>query len=244
MFWKTFAGRCIHRDIKHNVQIHQNLAYRWLTLGSDAIQTLINRRHPERHGLEYIQPLTLAARINPAPTCLLGLGGAGVAHALSPHLKHHRLDAVENNLGVIEACPRYFLTNHINNLRMIHQDAYVYLQSTTARYQHLMIDLFNATSFPEHCNHAEFFAHCRRLLLPDGILAINLANYHEQKTVLMHVRAHFEQCTVAIPIKGTQNLVILACKNSSQKTLFNILKKQDLKHLIWDSQWGCIAGIV
>ena len=243
MIWKTFAGRCIHRDTQHKIQVHQNLAYRWLTLGSDAIQSLISRRHPERHGLEYIQALTLAARINPGPSCLLGLGGAGVPHALSPYLKNHVLDAIENNLGVIEVCSRYFLTEQIKNLHSIHQDALVYVQNSTTRYQHLMIDLFNATSFPEHCNHAAFFGHCRRLLLPGGILAINLANHHEQRPVLMHIRAHFDQCTVAIPIKGTQNLVILASKSSSKKPLLNMLEKQGLKHLIWDSHWGYVASL-
>jgi spermidine synthase len=243
MFWKTFAGRCIHRDINHNIQVHQNLVYRWLTLDSDAIQTLIHRRHPERHSLEYIQALTLAARTNPAPACLLGLGGAGVAHALSPYLGNRRLDAVENNLGVIEACSRYFFTEHIKNLHIIHQDALVYIQNSTTRYQHLMIDLFNATSFPERCNHADFFGHCRRILLPDGVLAVNLANHHEQRPVLMHIRTHFEQCTVAIPIQGTQNLVILACKSASRKPLLNLLEKQGLKQLVWDAHWGCVASM-
>jgi spermidine synthase len=240
MIWQTYAGRCIHRNL-NGIQVRQNMAYRWLTFDSDAIQTLINRRHPERHGLKYIQTLTLAARLNPAVSCLLGLGGAGVAHALAPDLGTIPLDAVESNFGVIEIGLRYFMTESIKNLHVIHQDASLYVQNTTARYQHLMIDLFNACSFPAHCSNVEFFGHCRRILLPDGILAVNLANLHEQWLVFMHIRAHFEQCTVSIPIKGTQNMIVLAYKGVSVKPLLSMLEKQGLKQLTWDSKWGCVA---
>jgi len=240
MIWETCAGRCIHRNL-NGIQVRQNMAYRWLTFGSDAIQTLISRRHPERYGLQYIQTLTIMARINPAVSCLLGLGGAGVAHALAPYLGSIPLDAVESNLGVIEICSRYFLIERIKNLHIIHQDAFLYVQNTTARYQHLMIDLFNAYSFPEHCSNVEFFGHCRRILLPGGILAVNLANLHEQWLVFMHIRAHFEQCTVSIPVKGSQNMIVLAYNGVSVKPLLNMLEKQGLKQLIWDSKWGCVA---
>jgi|TARA_R110002126_G_scaffold1177_4_gene7013 spermidine synthase len=243
MIWKAYAGRCIYHDSSHDIhlQVHQNMLYRWLTLGSDAIQTLINRRHPERPGLSYIQFLTLAARITPAPSCLLGLGGAGVAHALSPYLGTHILDAIDNNHHIINICSRYFLNQHINNLNIIHQDAFSYVQNTTAsRYQHLMIDLFTATSFPENCNHVEFFGHCRRLLLPEGVLAVNLANRHEQWRIFTHIRTHFEHCTVSIPVKGTQNIIIFAYKSTSVQPLLSMLEKQGLKQLTWDAHWGYV----
>jgi len=240
MIWKTFAGRCIHQSV-NGIQVRQNMAYRWLTFGSDAIQTLIHRRHPERCGLKYIKALTLAARANPASSCLLGLGGAGVAHALAPCFGDVPLDAIDSNLEVIEIGSRYFMTGQIKNLHVIHEDAFLHVQHTTARYQHLMIDLFNAHSFPAHCNNADFFGHCRRILLPKGILAVNMANLHEQWPVLMHIRAHFEQCTVSIPVKGTANMIVLAYKGKSVKPLLSLLENQDLKRFTWDSKWGCVA---
>lgn len=242
MIWKTYAGRCIYHNL-NGIQVRQNMAYRWLTLGSDAIQTLIYRRHPERHGLNYIQILTLMARMNPAVSCLLGLGGAGVAHVLAPYLGNIPLDTVENNSEVIDICSRYFLIERIKNLNIIHQDAFLYVQSTAARYQHLMIDLFDAHSFPAQCSHVEFFEHCRRILLPGGIVAINLANLHEQWRVFMHIRAHFDQSTVSIPVKGTQNMIVLAYKGVSVKPLLSMLEKQGLKQLTWEPKWGYVARI-
>lgn len=75
-------------------------------------------------------------RINPGVSCLFGLGGAGVAHALAPYLGTTRLDVVENDFDVIELCFRFFLIERIKNIHVIHQQAFLYLQKTATRYQH------------------------------------------------------------------------------------------------------------
>lgn len=237
MIWKTLAGRRIHHD-QNGIQVRQNVFYRWLMFDSDAIQTLINRRHPERAGLQYIPSLTIAARATHGKTCLLGLGGAGVAHALGDS----EIDAVESSFEVINIAATYFMTDQIKNLTTIHQDAFLFIQETKARYQHLIVDLFDANSFPPHCHHAEFFEHCYHALLPGGILAINLANLHEQWPLFILIREQFPARTIVIPIKGTANMVVLACKAESIKPLLNILQNQArLKQLVWDAQWGCIC---
>ncbi len=243
MMWKTFAGRCIHHGL-NGIEVWQNLAYRWLTFGTPAIQTMLNRRHRERFGLDYMQALTLPARINPAPSCLLGLGGAGIAHALAPYLGDIQLDAIENSLEVIDISARYFWTDQLKNLRIIHQDAFLHVQQSSAQYQHIMIDLFNAHSFPTHCNNTDFFMHCKRMLLSEGILAVNLANLQEQWSVFKTIRAQFQQCTVCIPIPGTANIVVLAYKGTTIKPLLTLLENhRHLKKLTWDSTWGCVAFI-
>ena len=241
MMWKTLAAQCIYEG-SNDTKVKQNWAYRWLTLGSDAIQTLIHRRHPEQIGLQYIQALTLAARAAPAPSCLLGLGGAGVAHALAPCFGEYQLDAVESSREVIDIAAAYFMTEQIKNLNIIHEDAFLFVQHAQTSYQHLMVDLFNAYSFPAHCNNAAFFSHCHRILLPNGVLAVNLAKLDEQWPVFMHIRHHFGQCIVSIPVKHTANMVVLACKSVSVKPILNILDKHlGLKRLTWDSRWGCVA---
>ena len=241
MRWKTFAGRCIHQGVDES-NVYQNFTYRWLTLGSDALQTMLNRRHPERPILQYIQPLILASQKMPGDSCLLGLGGAGAAHALAPYLEGFQLSVVEQSLNVIEIAHRYFMTSRIKPLHVIHQEALCFLQSTTQRYQHLMIDLFNAHFFPAQCNSTDFFKHCREVLLPGGILAINLANPAEQWPLFNLIRAHFQNCTLALPVLGTANMVIIACKGSSINPFLSFLRQNSrLKCLIWDSRWGYMA---
>ena len=232
--WKTFAGQCIYQD-QNRAKVYQNYLYRWLTLGSEAIQTLINRKHPEKPELGYIYPLAFAVQAQPADCCLLGLGGAGVAHTLAPYLQNLRLVAVEKNSEIIEVS---------TNLAIIHQDANLFVQQCETHYQHLMVDLFDAHEFPAHCNTHDFFANCKRLLLQDVILSINLANLDEKWPVFQHVRDIFSQRTVSLPIKGASNMVILACNSPSVAPLLDLLTNSHcLKKLSWDARWGCVAEL-
>lgn len=241
--WKTLGGRCIYQA-PNGARVHQNYLYRWLTFSSDALQTLIRRRHPEKPELGYIHQLALAVRENPADCCLLGLGGAGVAHALMPYLNNSTLLAVENNSEVINIATNYFMVDRLKNLSVINQDANLFVQQCGTRYQHLMIDLYESHAFPAHCNTADFFLHCRRLLLPDGVLALNLTNVHEQWPLFKHVRDIFFQRTVSLPVKGAANMIVLASNSTSVAPLVDLLtKSQRVKELKWDARWGCIARI-
>ena len=238
------GGRCIYQA-PNKAKVYQNLLYRWLTLDSNAIQTVINRRHPDRIALNYINHFTLAVRAHPTDCCLLGLGGAATAHLLSPYLGNSQLVAVEYDAEIIEIAATYFMTDRLKNLAIVHQDANLFLQQSQTHYQHLLVDLFDANSFPRHCNTHIFFEQCKRILLPDGILALNLANLHEQWPVFQHIRENFNQQTVSLPVQGTANMVVLACNSPSITPLLNTIKStRGLKKLSWDSKWGCIAQIL
>ena len=241
-FWKTFAGQLIHQS-PSGVEVYQNMFFRWLTFNSDALQTLIHRHHLAVPGLLYINHLTFAVRVEPADCCLLGLGGAGVAHALAPFLGGSTLTAVEINPEIIDIAERYFMTNRLKNMTVIHQDAYLFVQQTQVQYQHVIVDLFNADSFPDHCKTIDFFAYCRSMLLPGGIFAINLTNIKEQRVLFDHIREQFKRCTVSIPIKRTSNMVVLAYNGESVSPLLALLERGPgrLKKLVWDAEWGCIA---
>lgn len=243
MMWKTFAGHCIYQS-STGISVHQNVLYRWLKLDSDAIQTLINRYQSEKPGLGYVHQLGFAVHAQPGDCCLLGLGGAGIAHALAPVLGNHQSVAVESNAEIIDIAATYFMTKRLNNLSIMHQDAAIFVKHCVTQFQHVIIDLFDAHSFPVHCNTHEFFAHCHRLLLPGGILATNLANLHEQWPIFQRIREVFQQRTIALPVQGSANIVILACKSSTMASLLDMIKDSHrLKKLSWDTRWGCIAQL-
>lgn len=240
MMWQTLAARCIYQ--KNHIQIYQNFMYRWLTCGSPALQTMLNRHHPQKPVLKYIEVMIRFAGLIPGATCLLGLGGGGAAHALAPYLGTFKLTAVEYDLEIITVACDYFMTKSINNLEIIHQDAYQFVQNTPLQYQHVMVDLFNADAFPEHCNTSKFFEHCRRILLPEGILAVNIANGHEQWRIFETIRQIFQKSTLVIPIQNCMNMIVLGYNGTSINNLSNRLKHdKHLKKLVWDIKWGLIA---
>lgn len=240
-FWKTWMGHRIYQS-SSLAEVYQNPFFRWLTLGSNALQTLIHRHHLEKPGLKYIEPLTYAIRAQPGDCCILGLGGASVAHALSPFVGNAALVAVEHNLEIISIAKTYFYTALLKNLSIIHQDAYLFLQQQQQKYAHLIVDLFNADSFPEHCNNTVFFSHCSDLLLADGILAVNIANTSERGAIVQHIRQSFHQNTVCIPVKGCANMIVLAIHGNSIIPLLKKIKQQgNFKKIVWDSKWGYVA---
>lgn len=241
--WKTLAGKRIYKTA-NGVQVFQNLLFRWLKFDSNALQTLLNRYFPHRPGLYYIKSLILAVQTQPANCCMFGLGGGGAAHAIAPYLEDFQLTIVEGNPEVIDIAHRFFMLNRLKNINIINQDANLFVQLCEMQFPHLLVDLFNAETFPSHCNTEQFFSQCKRILSPEGVLAVNLANRHEQWPIFQLIRKNFLQCTVALPVKKSANMIILASKSDSVTPLLDILKKsKKLKRLSWDSLWGCIAEI-
>lgn len=241
--WQTFAGHCIYHN-EQGILIAENHFYRWLKIDSDALQTLLNKNSPSKPGLHYIKALIFMAQQMPGNCCLLGLGGAGAAHALSPSLDGYKITAVELNKDIIQLASRFFMTDMLVNLEIIHQDASIFVQQKGLQFNHMLVDLFNAHSFPDNCNNVAFFRHCQEQLLPNGILAVNLANRHEQKPIFEMISQVFSGNTVSIPVRHCANLVILASHSGNINWLLNALKtSRKVKKLTWSAQWGCLADM-
>ncbi|ARG97346.1 spermidine synthase [Legionella micdadei] len=241
--WKTFAGHCIYQSTS-GIRVFQNPIFRWLQFDSRAIQTLINRYCPQKPGLSYIKSLIFAVTLQPESCCMLGLGGGGAAHALSPLLGKDKLVIVERDDEVIDVASRFFMINQLENLSIIHQEANLFIRECQTQFQHLLVDLFDANAFPTSCNNDEFFLHCKRLLKPGGILAVNLANRHEQWPIFQLIQKSFQRSTIVLPVLDSPNMIVLAQNSDSMDTLLNRLKKnKTCKKITWDSKWGCVAKI-
>ncbi|MGL5741380.1 MAG: spermidine synthase [Legionella sp.] len=234
--WKTKLGVCIYTS-PSGYKVYQNLFYRWLTLGSDARQTVINRYAPHNPILYYLTALTLMAREHPGPTCLLGLGGAGVALMLD----EVPLVAVDNSNEVIEIAQRFFMIDRLKNLTIIHQNAMNYVQQCKDRYMHLMVDLYTPHLFPPECANDTFFSACKKIITDDGFLALNLANINEQKTIFQLVKKHFKHSLV-IPIRKSANMVILAANNENNEVFLNNMNKTNaFKRIMLVNDWGYVG---
>lgn|GEM_PF-1303326 len=268
--WKTTLGRCIYKS-DSGFQVHQNAWYRWLTTGNNVLQSLINRRNPEQFGLEYIAPLTHMVRSSPGDCCVLGLGGAGIPHALFPALTNWRMVAVELNQDVIDIAARYFKVDRITNLTTVHQNAQDFVRSTSENYQHMIIDVYNSNHYPVECSNDAFFSHCQALLNPGGILSINLINIHQEWQLFQRIRNLFNNNTLVVPIKNTSNTLVFAFNieksalsadfrlreqvanrrlvgtalkaEKSNSFLDKIQHIHGVKNIVWDPSWGCIGRV-
>lgn len=240
--WKNKFGRCIFES-SGGYGVYQNLRYRWLHLGSTAIQTLINRYHPMYPALEYIPLLLCAAKQWPGKTCLLGLGGAGVAHALAPYVGHEKIHAVEYSSEVISIGAAYFKINCISSLIIHELDANDFVQNETGQYKHVLIDLFDAKHFPKHCLTDVFFQHCKRILDPDGIMAINIANASERKRIFQLIQSQFNRSIITLSAKRCSNWVMLASQLPINALIDRFIQNKVFNRLYWDSEWGYVGSL-
>lgn len=211
MRWFIKFGKCIYTS-PSGYKIYDSFIYRWLTLESDVLQTIINKLIPGNPVLYYIPAMSLMARALPGNCCILGLGGGGLIHYLSSFT--YPITAVEISQEIIDIAINYFKINTINNLNLIHQAAEYFLEHNKQQFSHLMVDLYDAHSFPAQCNNSNFFLNCKKNLIQEGFLTVNLANSQEQYLILQLIKKHFNH-TLVIPIKKCANVVIIASNHAS-----------------------------
>lgn len=241
MLWKTLGGRCIHRSPK-GIRVFDNYFFRWLTFDSNTLQTLLYKAAPHRCGLEYIQLLVLAAQETPGNTCLFGLGGGAAAHSLSRYLNPFQLSIVELDEEIIQLASQFFMVDQVSNLDIIHAEASQYAHQCQKKFQHILIDLFNADTFPDTCNQDAFFIRCREMLLPNGILAINLANKNEQRLIFERITKVFSSNTISVPVKNCANIIVFASNDKPTRLLERLKNSsKQLQSFTWDQNWGCVA---
>jgi len=236
--WQTALGRCIYLSAS-GYKVQQNLSYRWLTLGSPALQTVIHRRKLNKPVLRYLEVLSLLASSYPQQVCLLGLGGGGITHLLP----HSPLVAVDNSAEVITIARQFFYIEKHPNLSVIHQNALDFLKSSQDLYPHLLVDLYNANHFPPECVSDEFFQCCKNRLAVDGLIAINLANFDEQWPIFQMIRKQFKT-TLVILVKNCANMVIYASINEDKDWLLNKIRETGkVKTIYWVELWGYVGEV-
>lgn len=238
--WQTLFGRCIYES-PSGYKVYQNPLYRWLTLGSTALQTVINRYNPQKPVLHYLPELTLMARYSPGRSCLLGLGGAGAAHLLGSTYPDQTLVAVEKSNEVIQIAEQFFLTHQLHNLSIIHQSACDFINENKDLYMHIMIDLYDANHYPDECNNDLFFHSCKTSLDKNGFLAVNLANVKEQWPIFQLIKKQFK-INLVLPVKKSANMVIISTNNDNKELFFDQIKNTgEIKKIIWESSWGYVG---
>ena len=239
---KTFYKKCIYSN--HGIKVYQNWFYRWLTFDSRPIQSLINRKQPWRHILNYLPPMLLCASEWPGKTCLMGLGGASIIHSLNQNNHQDVIDVCELSQEVIDVSERFFYLKRYKNVNLLKADAAEFIQNNQTRYQHILVDLFDDQSFPEHCNNSIFFQHCYESLTEDGVLTINIANPVQHKTILGYLQEYFDQQIISIPIEHSTNFVLIAFKERQFDEILNLFYKNfKIKMQEWDPEFGYIIII-
>ena len=155
---------------------------RYLHLGTDWVQGAMRIRSPRKLELEYIQRMMAWLLFRPSDA--LGQGhavqlglGAGALTRFAHQVLRWRTTVVEINPSVIDANRLWFhLPADDALLQVLHTDAAAWVQDDAhlQTVDALSVDLYDHDAAAPVLDDKAFYAACRGLLAPGGLMAVNL----------------------------------------------------------------------
>ncbi len=156
---------------------------RFLHLDTPWVQGAMALRSPNVIVLEYVQRMMAwmlwrpAAEVADGHAVQLGLGAGSITRFCHAVLKMPRVTAVELNPAVIAACRQGFrLPPEGARFAIVQADAgdWVAQPQHRASAQVLNVDLYDHEAAAPVLDSAAFYAHCRDVLAPGGVMSVNL----------------------------------------------------------------------
>lgn len=164
------------------VTLSEGDGVRYLHLGSVWVQGAMRIRSPQFVHLDYVQRMLASllwldsAAVGQGQALQLGLGAGAITRFTRGSLGMPTT-VVELNPWVIEVCRRYFRIDTDDKLlQMICADAGAWLraQQLGGLVQLLHVDLYDHEAAAPVLDDVDFYAHCRRMLAPGGVMSVNL----------------------------------------------------------------------
>jgi spermidine synthase len=156
---------------------------RYLHLDTPWVQGAMFMRAPDVIVLEYVQRMMAwmlwrpSAEVAAGHAVQLGLGAGTITRFCRSVLRMPRVTAVELNPAVIAACRHGFkLPADDARLAVIEADAGDWVARAEHRgsAQALNVDLYDHEAAAPVLDSAAFYAHCREVLAPGGVMSVNL----------------------------------------------------------------------
>jgi len=159
------------------LEVTEERGMRVLHLGSRAIQSAMRVSRPWDLELAYTRAMMGFLMFNPMPqdVLMIGLGGGSLAKFIRKQRPQTRITAVEIDPQVIAAARTHFeLPPDDDTLRVIEADGALYVRQHPASADVILLDGFDAGNQVEALATQTFYAACRRVLRPGGVLVVNL----------------------------------------------------------------------
>ena len=159
------------------LEVTEERGMRVLHLGSRAIQSAMRVSRPWDLELAYTRAMMGFLMFNPMPpdVLMIGLGGGSVAKFIRKQRPQTRSTAVEIDPRVIAAARAHFeLPPDDDTLTVIEADGALYVRQHPGSADVILLDGFDAGNQVEALATQTFYAACRRMLKPGGMLVVNL----------------------------------------------------------------------
>ena len=159
------------------LEVTEERGTRTLHLGSRAIQSAMRVNRPWDLELAYTRAMMGFLMFNPMPqdVLMIGLGGGSLAKFIRKQRPQTHVTAVEIDPRVVAAARTHFeLPSDDATLSVVESDGAVYVRQHPGSADVILLDGFDAGNQVEALATQTFYAACRRVLKPGGILVVNL----------------------------------------------------------------------
>jgi spermidine synthase len=204
-------GRLEHEEVSpfSKIRVRRDGDVRALTFvrdnGQEAVQSRINLTTPHLLAAPYARAMfaTYLYQPNPRRVLIVGLGGGAMVRFLMHHEPQVQIDAVEIDPAVVRIAGEYFGVRSGGNVRVHTADAVAFVESTTDRYDLILMDAFlrpssgtDATGVPTGLKTLEFLKRLKQTLAPGGVIAFNVNEHDKITDDIAAVTSAFGHATV------------------------------------------------
>lgn len=210
---KLFAGKqnILYQQVNagNSLLVKETEHYRWFEYGGHSIQSLMDKRSPEKLLMPVAQSFLFFLLLNQQPLKLLnlGLGGASLERSLAS-IGNLSLTAVEASRPIIDIAKRYF--NLPKKVQVTCQKAEAFIKQSAATFDVILCDLFVGETSPDFLFTSGFYAQLKNISAYNTVLMINIrATSNKQLlTLLLKIKKYFPYLAV-IEFDDFANIVIV-----------------------------------
>lgn len=234
------------------LEVTEERGMRVLHLGSQAIQSAMRLSRPWDLELAYTRAMMgfLLFNSTPQDVLMIGLGGGSLAKFIRRQRPQTQITAVEIDPRVIAAARSHFeLPPDDDTLSVVETDGALYVRQHPGSADVVLLDGFDAGNQVEALATQTFYAACRRVLRPGGVLVVNLWGRDREFTeYFARLTRAFDGEVGWISVQNKTNVIVFAFSEPGaparleavQPRLADLSKRYglDLRGFARDFQWA------
>ncbi len=193
------------------IEVREFENYRWLQIGGDSIQGLMDVNSPSQILLPNIQALLATLLFCPEPKQLLNLGfGCGsIERFCIDKLSGVEITSLETSESVIQLAKEFFFIGE--GCQIINTSAEAFLVDEKKAYDIILCDIFNDEEHPACLYDDSFYKNLVNCLDDNGVLAINILPESEDDVldILLPMKNYFDNISL-LEVPNHFNAILFA----------------------------------
>jgi spermidine synthase len=195
--------------------VYEGLTSKALHFSICEIQSRMKLDDPYALDIEYTRTMMGFLLFQPAPRhiAMIGLGGGSMAKFCYRHLAGAHIHVVEINPHVLALRDEFHVPPDDHRFRVIRGDGAHFVRYRSLRSDVLVVDGFDSSGQPSRLCSQRFYDDCFEMLLPGGVLAVNLHSGHRHyDSFVSRIARSFAGSILVVDDGEASNSIVFACK--------------------------------